>query len=88
MMRAGLPATIAPAGTSFVTTEPAPTNALAPIVTPGSSTLPPPTRAARRMRGALAHERQTRAAMGDPLVVHRDDARAAEHLVLDDDARA
>jgi len=49
---AGLPATIARSGTSRVTTDPAATNAFWPMVTPGSSTLAPPTRAARRIRGA------------------------------------
>ena len=34
MIRAGLPATIVHGGTSFVTTEPAPTTAPSPIVTP------------------------------------------------------
>src|SRR5438093_12354964 len=36
--RAGTPATIAPGGTSRVTTEPAPTIAFLPIVTPGRMT--------------------------------------------------
>jgi hypothetical protein len=43
MMRAGTPATIAPSGTSRVTTAPAPTIALAPIVTPGSTIAPAPS---------------------------------------------
>jgi len=49
---AGLPATMLRSGTSRVTTEPAPTKAFSPIVTAGQITLPPPIRAARRMRGA------------------------------------
>ena len=52
MMRAGLPTTIARSGTSLVTTAPEPTKAFSPMVTPGINTLPPPTRAARRIRGA------------------------------------
>src|SRR5437879_3450002 len=47
-MRAGFPATITPSGTSLVTTAPAPTIALAPIVTPGRITAPLPI-AARRL---------------------------------------
>ena len=42
-LRAGFPATTAPGGTSRVTTEPAPTTASAPTVTPGSTTTPPPS---------------------------------------------
>ena len=42
-IRAGLPATVAPSGTSFVTTDPAPTTAPRPIVRPGSTTAPAPT---------------------------------------------
>ncbi len=34
MIRAGFPTTVAPSGTSFVTTLPAPTNAFVPIVIP------------------------------------------------------
>jgi hypothetical protein len=49
--RAGFPDTMTPSGTSRVTTEPAATKAFSPIVTAGHSTAPPPTRAARRMRG-------------------------------------
>ena len=41
-MRAGLPATVAPAGTSRVTTLPAPISASSPTVTPGSTIAPPP----------------------------------------------
>src|SRR5262245_12303600 len=45
--RAGLPATIAPAGTSLVTTLPAPTMARSPIVMPQSSVAPEPMDAPR-----------------------------------------
>jgi hypothetical protein len=41
-MRAGFPATVAPSGTSRVTTLPAPTMALSPIRTPGRMIAPPP----------------------------------------------
>src|SRR5579885_2606079 len=41
-IRAGLPATVAPGGTSRVTTPPAPTIASSPIVTPGRMIAPPP----------------------------------------------
>jgi hypothetical protein len=41
-MRAGLPATAAPSGTSRVTTLPAPTMALSPMRTPGRMIAPPP----------------------------------------------
>src|SRR5882757_2287260 len=54
MTRAGFPTTIALSGTSFVTTEPAPTNAFSPTVVPGHNMLPPPTRAPWRMRGACS----------------------------------
>lgn len=43
--RAGEPTAIAAAGTSFVTTEPAPTTALSPMVTPGRITEPEPIQA-------------------------------------------
>lgn len=42
MMRAGFPATVAPAGTSLVTTAPAPISASSPTVTPGMMSAPPP----------------------------------------------
>ena len=45
--RAGLPATTAPSGTSLVTTAPAPTVALAPMVTPHRMVAPEPTDAPR-----------------------------------------
>src|SRR5205814_2335709 len=45
--RAGLPATIVRAGTSFVTTAPAPIIAPSPIVTPGRITAPLPIEARR-----------------------------------------
>src|SRR3546814_2118963 len=49
---AGLPATTQFAGTSFVTTLPAPTTAPSPTLTPGSSTAAPPTQTLRpRMTG-------------------------------------
>src|SRR5207248_11227248 len=47
-IRAGLPTTVAPAGTSFVTTAPAPTIAASPIVRPGRITAAVPI-AARRL---------------------------------------
>lgn len=50
MTRAGLPATMVSAGTSCVTTEPAPTMAFSPMVTPGSTTEQAPIQALRRMR--------------------------------------
>src|SRR5439155_8807834 len=46
--RAGTPATIEPAGTSFVTTAPAPIMASSPIVTPAISITPEPMLAPRR----------------------------------------
>src|SRR5678816_2842700 len=45
--RAGLPATTAPAGTSFVTTLPAPTVAASPMVTPQRIVAPEPIEAPR-----------------------------------------
>ncbi len=51
--RAGLPTTSIRAGTSFVTTAPAPTNASSPISTAGQRIAPPPTRAPRRITGPL-----------------------------------
>ena len=39
---AGIPATTVLAGTFFVTTEPAPTTALSPIVIPGTTVAPAP----------------------------------------------
>ena len=47
MILAGLPATIAPAGTSFVTTLPAPIIAFSPIVIPQSNVAPEPMEAPR-----------------------------------------
>lgn len=41
-IRAGLPATTWKAGTSFITTLPAPTVTPRPIVTPGRTVTPPP----------------------------------------------
>ncbi len=41
--RAGLPTAITFAGRSRVTTEPAPTTVLSPIVTPGQTITPPPS---------------------------------------------
>jgi hypothetical protein len=49
-MRPGFPATVAPAGTSRVTTLPAPTTASSPIVTLGRMIAPPPIQALGRMR--------------------------------------
>src|SRR5581483_10053547 len=49
-IRAGLPATTAPAGTSRVTTAPAPTSAPSPIVTPPRTTAPEPIEAPRSTR--------------------------------------
>src|ERR687885_468181 len=80
MMRAGLPATTAPAGTSRVTTEPAPTIARSPISTP------------QRMVALLPMEAPRRTAVGArgarPPVVDEHDAVADEDLVLDADALA
>src|SRR5436309_16133963 len=47
---AGTPTTVAPSGTSSVTTDPAPTIARAPIVTPGRITQWTPTNAPRPTR--------------------------------------
>ena len=41
--RAGTPCATTPAGTSRVTTEPAPTTESSPIVTPGPTMTPPPS---------------------------------------------
>src|SRR5438552_5229138 len=46
------------AGTSFVTTAPAPTNASSPISNPGRRTAPPPMRAPRRIVGPLIRSRR------------------------------
>ena len=51
--RAGLPTTTTRAGTSFVTTAPAPTNASSPISTCGHRIAPPPIRAPRLIVGPL-----------------------------------
>ncbi len=80
--RAGLPTTIARAGTSFVTTAPAPTNASSPISTPGQRIAPPPTRAPRRIVGpAMSSWRALRAA--HEVVVRRHDAGSDEDVVLE-----
>ena len=52
MIRAGLPATVAPSGTSLVTTLPAPTSAFSPMVMPHSKTAPEPMEAPRFTKGA------------------------------------
>src|SRR5438128_2496522 len=49
-MRAGLPLTVAPTGTSRVTTLPAPITALSAIVTPGRIIAPPPIHTSRPIR--------------------------------------
>src|ERR671930_368303 len=51
MIRAGLPTTTAPGGTSCVTTAPAPTSASAPTTTPGSTVAFAPSRARAPIRG-------------------------------------
>ena len=54
-IRAGLPATTAPAGTSRVTTDPAPTRANVPITTPGRRVAFAPIFAPGSMVGPLRH---------------------------------
>ena len=61
--RAGLPATVAPAGTSCTTTLPAPTIASAPIVTPGRMMAPPPIQTIRADADRAAELPGRRAAM-------------------------
>ena len=53
--RAGFPATSIPAGTSVVTTLPAPISAFSPMVMSGSSVTLTPMRAPRRMVGPCMH---------------------------------
>jgi hypothetical protein len=48
--RAGLPKAVAPAGTSRVTTLPAPISASSPMLTPGRMIAPPPIQTLRPMR--------------------------------------
>ena len=48
--RAGLPTAVTAAGTSRVTTLPAPISALSPILTPGRIIAPPPIHTLRPMR--------------------------------------
>ena len=80
--RAGFPTTSARAGTSFVTTAPAPTNASSPISTPGHRIAPPPTRAPRRIVGPCD---QLVAPLGaaHEVVVRRHDARRDEDVLLE-----
>jgi hypothetical protein len=55
MIRAGLPATTTPAGTSRRTTLPAPTTLPSPIVTPASTMAPPPIHTPSPMRIGRAY---------------------------------
>ena len=84
ILRAGTPTTTARAGTSSVTTAPAPTNASSPTSTPGQITAPPPMRQARRSVGASQRSPFGVAAHG--VVVGQRHARADEDVVLDDAA--
>lgn len=80
-MRAGLPATMTPGGTSFVTTAPAPTMALAPMISPGRITAPPPDRSALANGGDREAVRVDLGAR--EFVVGERDVRADEDIVLD-----
>ena len=79
--RAGTPDHEAAGRMSRVTTAPAPTNASSPTSTPGVSRTPPPTRHARRSTGPAS--RSAGREPGHGVVVHRHDAGADEHVVLD-----
>ena len=57
MTLAGTPATFAPAGTSIVTTAPAPTTALSPIVTPFNTITPAPSQTSEPIRTGAARKR-------------------------------
>ncbi len=87
--RAGTPRTIAPGGTSRVTTAPAPTSAPAPTRTPPSTTAPDPidaprsTTVSRRSQSASRLKRAVRGRRSRVLVVDEHHAVPDEHLVLD-----
>jgi len=85
MTRPGLPTTKACAGTSRVTTAPAPTNAYSPMVVRQTTTTPAQGRAPGHRRrvqlGAVLLDERARSE-----VVGEDHAGAEEHVVLDRDA--
>ena len=81
-IRAGFPTTTVRAGTSFVTTAPAPTNASSPISTPGHRIAPPPMRAPRRIVGP-GHQLVAALGAAHEVVVRGDDAGRDEHVLLE-----
>ena len=88
-IRAGLPATTAPGGTSRVTTLPAPTIAFSPMVTPQSSVAPDPMEAPR-FTSVLSQDQSASVwsaagAIRRPGITVVDERHivADEHLVLD-----
>ena len=88
--RAGFPATVAPGATSRVTTDPAPTTASSPMVTPGRMTAPEPmARATRDDRAAPASQsrldlqRAVGVGRSRTTVVGEAHVMPDEHLVLD-----
>ena len=92
--RAGTPATVSPAGTSVVTTAPAPTRAPRPIRTPPRITLPDPrlapcsTIVRRSVQSSAVFRRPSAVVARGHSVVDEEHAVPHEDLVLDLDSLA